>query len=332
MERFIMAAAAMICCACTEVVENEMIPHEGVVTETKLAVGDYVVAGDTVDVYVFNDDELMQMDTYQRAIIGKNTMDVASTAGPKVVAMVVNGNTGRYSWSASNTYNYIRTLDAEFVRESLEHPTMSGECKLSGKSNKPFEIEVEPIMSKVILRSIRCDFEGMAYEGEKMTDAKVYLTNVSDLCKVMAKGNSTTRSVINAGRLVEGDMKKMKDSEMVVKSLPLYIGKDFLTVNKTLYCYPNTNQEDSETSPFTRMVIEGKIEGVTWYYPININRDDICLVEGTPGIERNKSYVFDVTIKRTGSTDPDKPISLQEVSVVCEVVPWKEKENRDEVF
>jgi len=367
MERIIIvAAAALVCCGCADFRVGEYISagsvnsSEGIGTgdgedstgvgginiwlnETKVAVSESLVLGDTLDIYVYNDDELRQMDTYERVTLGtitndrsetgsgSGTVDVACTAGPKIIAMVVNGRTGRYCWSASNTYNYIGKLDAEFEKEDPEHPTMSGKCCTEG-NEKSLGIELQPIMSKVVLRSIRCDFTGRAYEGEYLTDAKVYLTNVSSLCRMMAFSGFNTRGVMNAGRLVESDLARMKDPGMVVQDLPKQIGKDFLEVNRTLYCYPNTNTEDSIGSPFTRLVIEGKIEGKTWYYPININREDFCWVEGTEGIERNKCYVYDITIKRTGSSDPDTPVYVRDISIAAEVVPWKEKEDRDEIF
>lgn len=288
--------------------------------------------GDTADVFVYDDDQLRRLDTYQREVLGSDRMKVASTSGPKIVAMVVNGRTGRYTWTSSNTYSYMERLDAEFEKEELAHPTLSGHITICGKSSKPCDMELHPIMSKIVLRSIRCDFSGMAYEGARFTGAKVYMTNVSTICRMMQEKDFRTRGTLNTGRLVPEDLRNLADPSMISQNLPDSIGKDWLEVNRTMYCYPNTNEEESQGSPFTRMVIEGQINGTTWYYPININREDICWVEGTPGIDRGQTYIYDITIKRTGTDDPDKPVTLDDISVVCEVVPWEEKENREERF
>lgn len=291
-----------------------------------------VAVGDTADVFVYDDDQLKRLDTYQREVLSSDRMKVASTSGPKIVAMVINGRTGRYSWTASNTYAYMERLDAEFEKEDIAHPTLSGTATINGKSGKPCNMDLHPIMSKIVLRSIRCDFSGMAYDGARFTGAKVYLTNVSTICRMMQDKDFRTRGILNSGMLVMEDLQKISDPAMLYQDLPISIGKDWIEVNKTLYCYPNTNEEESPGSPFTRMVIEGQINGHTWYYPININRKDICWVEGTPGISRDRVYQYDVTIKRTGTDDPDKPVSLDDISVICEVVPWDEKAERYERF
>ncbi len=289
-------------------------------------------AGATVDVFVYDDDQLRRLDTYQREVLGSDRIKVASTSGPKIVSMLINGRTGRYSWTASNTYSYMEKLDAEFERESILRPTLSGYCKAVGKSGKDCRIDLQPIMSKVVLRSIRCDFSGMAYDGARLTGAKVYLTNVSSICRMMQEKDFRTRGTLNSGMLIEQDLDRIEDRSMLLHDLPINIGKDWIEVNRTMYCYPNTNEQETAGSPFTRMVIEGKINDKTWYYPININRDDICWVEGTPGVSRNRQYIYDVTIKRTGTDDPDKPVSLDAVSVVCEIEPWIDCGTREERF
>ena len=326
---------AVICCSCEK--EAADGPEDRKVdvrvawdAATKISVGESCVVGDTADIFVYDDDEIRRLDTYQRRVLGDGGIDVAATAGPKIVAMTVNGRTGRYSWTASNTYSYMESLDAELEKETRDHPTMSGSCRTEGGYG--CEIDLVPLMAKVTLRSIRCDFTGRGYEGEPFTDAKVYLTNVSSLCRMMDDGDSSLRGTLNTGMLREEDIGRMADPSLLVQELPESIGKDFVEVDRELFCYPNISSEDRFGTPFTRMVIEGKIEGRTWYYPINVNREDICWVEGTPGVERGRNYVYDVTIKRTGSLDPDVPVSVVEASVICEVLPWEEKEERDEEY
>jgi len=338
MKRLILipALAAALCGCC---IEDEYGEERAVTVvtasrtvETKVTVAQSSVVGDTVDVFAYDDDELRRLDTYERTVLGRNGLKVASRSGKKIVAIIVNNPAGRYVWSARNTYAYYERLEADLCHERSASPTMSGTCQLRGGSGKDCSITLKPVMSKVILRSIRCDFTGKTYEGAELTDAKVYLTNVSSLCKVSQESNFRTRETINTRRLDEKDLSRMEEPGMVRQSLPDRIGKDWQEVSRTLYCYPNNNEEDSFSSPYTRLVVEGKINGTTWYYPININREDICWVEDTPGISRDRCYVYDITIKRTGSTDPDTPISIKEVSVICNVIPWTEKEARDELF
>ena len=80
-------------------------------------------------------------------------------------------------------------------------------------------------------------------------------------------------------------------------------------------------QQTDVGSPFTRLVIEGKIQGETWYWPIDINRD-----EAGVGIERNSRYVFDIILRSKGTKDPDTPASPEMTEIKFETRKWKEKD------
>jgi hypothetical protein len=68
-------------------------------------------------------------------------------------------------------------------------------------------------------------------------------------------------------------------------------------------------------------VIEGKVNGKTYYWPLNINRD-----RGGRGIERNKRYIYDIRLTRLGMDSPDMAIELYDNEVKMEVMEWEEKE------
>jgi len=287
--------------------------------------------GEIADIFVYNDDRTERLDVYQRTVMDGGLIEIARTKGKRKVVVVVRGQLDRYEWSGNNSYNYIRQLDVDFTKDNPALPTLSGEMKL-GDGKSEGEIKLNPLLSKIVLRSIRADFKGRAYEGAKLTDIKIYLTNVNTLCNVVQADDFPSRGVLNAGRLSYEDLGKMDHPEMVYTDLGVSAGTNWTELNAELFCYPNTNEEESIGSPYTRLVIEGKIQGNTWYYPININREGLCWVDGIPGIDRNCQYVYDVTIKRTGSSDPDKPISIADVEISCIVESWKEMEERDEVY
>ena len=54
---------------------------------------------------------------------------------------------------------------------------------------------------------------------------------------------------------------------------------------------------------------------MTYYWPINVK-----------DIERNCRYVYDIVIRRKGTSDPDTPINLDECTVQYDIKPWEEKE------
>ena len=80
-------------------------------------------------------------------------------------------------------------------------------------------------------------------------------------------------------------------------------------------------------------MIEGKIQGETWYWPIDINRGWVGSEGGPgvgsgvcPGVESNRRYVFDVTIRGKGTKDPDTPVTAAMAETVLKAQTWKEKE------
>ena len=75
---------------------------------------------------------------------------------------------------------------------------------------------------------------------------------------------------------------------------------------------------------YTRLVIQGDLNGNTYYYPISINREGFgySSVNGHCGVKRNTSYKLDVTICRPGSTDPDEILEYGTLSTNLNVLDW----------
>ena len=71
-------------------------------------------------------------------------------------------------------------------------------------------------------------------------------------------------------------------------------------------------------SPVTRLVIEGKLRGTTYYYPIDL-----------PGLEADVQYRMDVTLTRAGTTDPDTPAAAGSIRLECQVLDWDGREWED---
>ena len=116
----------------------------------------------------------------------------------------------------------------------------------------------------------------------------------------------------------------MKDPSLLCADIIEDIGKSPLEANINLHCYPNMSSAESPGSAFTRLVIQGDIEGQTWYWPININRSTTGV---GAGVERNMNYIYDIIITRKGSADPDTAISTGSITINMNVEEWREKEN-----
>ena len=114
------------------------------------------------------------------------------------------------------------------------------------------------------------------------------------------------------------DVKMFDDSSMIVQEIAPEIGSKGKGCSKCFLCYPHRGSNN------TRLVIEGKIGGNTYYWPIEVCPED--------GINRNSRYSFDITIRRKGTTDPDCLIEEAAADIDLEIKRWIEKEDYQVIF
>ena len=275
-----------------------------------------------LDIFFFNDDALARLDAYQHVQwTGEATLRCASTAGAKRIVVLANEPAERLVWSDVHSYEGLRKHLSDFRKEDPEHPLMSGAASLSVGYDRKASIVLEPLMSRVELRSLRCDFSGRSYEGETLKDVKVYLINVSGACETTREDSFPLTDVLNQGRLDEHLGEQMLHPEMLVQPLAAEVGTGGTTPGISLYCYPNGTLQEGAGRPFTRLVVEGKILGNTYYYAVNL-----------PGMMRNTRYQVDMTLTRLGTTDPDVAAEGGMVTVRCEAAPWTEKKPSTVLF
>jgi hypothetical protein len=122
-----------------------------------------------------------------------------------------------------------------------------------------------------------------------------------------------------------GHLGRFTEPEMIMQKLGISIGNTTEQIQRSLYCYVNEPMEESIGSPITKLVIEGKIRGDTYYYPIKINPQG-------GGIARGCRYNFDIVLTRAGVTDPDGELEEGDIEIIMEVEKWKEKEGYSVVF
>lgn len=279
---------------------------------------------ESMDVFVFNNDGLQRLDCYQR--MGKTeegTISVASCGGQKKIAICANSGIDRKGWKGINSQKALHNVVAELENEQRGRLLMSAETVLTAGNarTQAIPVRLEKLASEIVLRSISCDFAGRPYEGEILRDAKVYLTNVNASCKIMSNGRTAPERIINAGGLNPADVANFPDPGFIFREIGRDIGPDTYLADIPLLCYPNCGTAESPGTPFTRLVIEGKIGDLTWYWPVDINRGN-----GGNGIERNCQYVYDIRIRRKGSSDPDTPANSEDIDIKFEIRKWDRKE------
>lgn len=315
--------AFFLCCSGTDGSLGGHEPEEAPVTISFASIT--ANPAQSLDIFVFNNDFLRRLDSHQRFVWdGHSEIKAASRNGGKIIVAVSGLDSTCLTWDRINSYETLQKMDVSFRHDNPETPLMSGEIKIDTGNPGTYEIRMKPVLSSISVRSIRCDFSSRPYAGEELSDVRVYLTNVNASAPIMENGPVASNDIINMSGYNEFDMQSLDFPQYVMRKLEYGIGTDPQQCGIELYCYPNENTEETAGTPFTRLVIEGKLRGKTYYYPININRDGFDMECGHTGIRRNFRYIYDLTITRTGSTDPDTPVSHEIVKVNVNIVPWEE--------
>lgn len=282
-----------------------------------------------LDIFVFRDDKLQKLDCYQKVEDPSSwNNELISSYGDRII--VVCANTGRTTedWFSITSLSWLGSLTMSLEDDSLQHPFLSGTASVYIEDEVDHtDILLRPLFSIVELRSIRCDFSERPYAGESLEDVKVYLTNVNAECAILESNGILPSRIINAGGLREEDMLMFPDPSVISREMDGSIMESTIYPDIHLACYPNNSVSEGPGTPFTRLVIEGKVQGETFYWPLDINRTD-----GGYGIGRNERYIYDLTITRKGTKDPDIPVRTEDIDIKFSIEKWDEKEDCSVMF
>lgn len=283
--------------------------------------------GRDMDMLIFADDKISYLECWQRVKMPDNgEVSIASMTGPKIM-MACSGieSKGYGDWMWVSSLESLQDAWTELEDETADMPVLSGSCSFRAGSHdyKQPMLTMRRVSSEVHLRSLRCDFKERPYEGAKLSDIQVYLTNVNASRHIWDDPGTAPR-IINQGRLIMEDVNRFKDRSIIWQNIEGEVGDNTTQTDIRLRCYPNSALDEGPGTPFTRLVIQGVLDGSTWYWPIDINRG-----EGTPhpGIGSNCIYTYDIVLTRKGSADPDTAIQTGMASITMEVEQWEEKED-----
>lgn len=298
-------------------------------TETKITVS-YDCGINSLDIFAFDNDDLMRLDSYQHwGWTSYEGIGLRSQNGEKVVFVCANGQRTKDDWSCINSWASLDDCHVELAKENRNAPCMTGKASITAGDKKPSSILLTRVVSEVRLRSLKCDFTDRNLRDKSLTDVKVYLTNVNARCSINAEGEVMPMEIINSGGLDNGDMEELSDTDIIFHKIEGKIGSIERQLNLSMLCYPNSCQKEGPGTPFTRLVIEGRLDGDIYWWPININRDEDI---GQPGIHRNRQYVYDIVLKRKGSSSSDEVIEIEDASIKMNITPWEEKEEYEVAF
>ena len=283
----------------------------------------------TADIFVFNDDRLQRLDSYQRIICGSGEIPfAASQNGQKIIVAIVNPQSDRYGWSSICSLQALEKEMADLHKESSDQPLMSGWGRTEAGKDPDCEIDLTPLSAEIRLESVRCDFSGKPYKGASLENVKVYLTNVNTSARILQENGFMPEFICNQGGLVDSDVEEFTDPGIVVREIGNISDMQTVYPYIALRCYPNECSEETAGSPFTRLVIEGTVNGQTCFYPVNINRGE----DSGNGISRCCRYTYNITVRSSGTSDPDTAVSPADIDIVCNAVPWYETDNDEIIF
>lgn len=288
-------------------------------------------SAECIDIFIFNNDRLGRLDSYQRFVgADPGEINAASRKGEKKIVAVINPARDISAWSGINSFEAMLNATASLWDENPEEPLMCGSAEVSMGEDASCSMEMTPLISEIRLNSLRCDFSGKPYQGEVLSDISIYLTNVNAEVPIFHEEVFMPTEIINASALSETDMSRLRHPEMLRKGLESPVGNSTVYPDISLYCFPNDCIEQSIGSPFTRLVIEGTLCGNRCYYPIDINRGPN--ISGRAGIGRNSRYVYDITLTRAGTSDPDITADVTMVDINMTVEPWEVKDEDEVTF
>ena len=270
-----------------------------------------------LDLLFFQGKPLEKLDAYQHfdALPPNPVPGISSTAARKMVAF--SGCPGDiYDWSDIRTYPSLENRRFRLEDENPESPMMVGTCELPEGTSRSVRISLQPMLSRITLRSIACDFTGRGYAGEPLRNVRAYLTWASRECQPTAE-NDHPVSWLNAGRLDETETASLPHPEMVCSAVSPALSHRIYP-SLSFFCYPNPSEGASFGQPVTRLVIEGQLQGTTCYYPIDL-----------PGLKANTQYRMDVTLTRAGTSDPDTPAVAGTVLLESRIMDWDERDWND---
>lgn len=266
-----------------------------------------------LDIFVFNTGAVKTLDSYSRTYTYSTTgSKISSSTGERLVVMVANCRMSDEDIARIYTYEDLAASVVEFTSDSPLSPIMTGEAAFTAGTDRSVHISLYPIMSQIEIASLKCEMKG-AWKGKKLEDVKVYLTGMSNRTLLLDRESFQPSEILNHGRLVEEDMRRLSYSGMSYKYLGggTVSGSSVSYGSAALYCYPNRAEDESVGSPWTKLVIEGRIDGETCYYPIPVNRPGYGSDGRENGIGRDERHILDITVIRPGSKDPDIPVEKE---------------------
>ena len=253
---------------------------------------------------------------------GLTNLEIKSTAGEKNIYVIANSKVDNWTGYITETNFLGRAINLS--SENYENFTMSGSTTTTITGAGSVEITISRLVARVIVTDIATEFTGTPYQGQELRDVKLYLANVHGSKNYMGTGFASP-TILNNGGYVAADNSSLAISNMLYDSLMDDIDDDNpYTTDHYFYCFENQTSEETSSLKFTRLILEAKLNGQKYYYPVEINQEGFGYVSANAhyGVRRNTSYSFAFKITGPGVLDPVDKLINYTLTVNTSVAGW----------
>ena len=268
-------------------------------TKSTTITADDEVKVNNLQVFVFRGDAL---DAYGVAD-NASTVTVSCTKGNREVYAVVNAP----DLKGIATKTDLLAAKSALSDNDESNFVMIGKTNADLPSELPVNVEVDRIVSKVVLKTVNRAFTSAALAALNFSIDEIFITNVAGDVNYGLTDNP-----------VDWYNKMDYNSEMAMFThdapAASVVNEEAYSTQHTFYCYPNKAADSDATSwspRRTRLVLKTTLGTDTYYYPVTL-----------PELENNKSYELELTITRPGSDSPDNPVSFADCTFSISVKPW----------
>ena len=282
-----------------------------------------------LELFVFRaeGDDAGMLDAYKSysgsELASLSNLELKTTTGKKHIYAVANSHRSD-NWKGVKTLNDFKAQVASLQLEDAKNFTMVGNVDAQLQTTTSVSFSISRLVSRIQLASVKTDFAGTPWAGSTLQNVKFYIINVAGDKLYHDGSNQPTPTILNSKKLVEADCSASTMTGLMKDDIKVNISDDGYNTVHSFYCYENVIAAETDASRFTKLVIQGDLNGTTYYYPISINREGFGYESsvGHMGVKRNNAYTLNVTILRPGSLDPDQPVVHSALKTTLNVVNW----------
>lgn len=257
------------------------------------------------------------LDAFQDLESTDGTVEIRSTSGVRDCLVVENLPDSIFSYGNISNINSLLGMKVSYLDEDPQMPVCTGSARYDSRVSAQTQVNITPLLARIEIRNLRVDFSAQPYSNAAFEDPKAYLTNLNGICPLSGSVDKVSE-ILNYGSFDYQLHSRMRNPQMIMSRNPK---------GAVLYCYPHPAQKDPDHAELgeciTRLVIEARIEGKIYYYPVCISKD---------GIHRGVNYVFDITICGKGCLDADTLADAGMIRFDMVKKEWNEKEYQNEIF